>query len=35
MESFWGGHDEISPKICFIQVGMICKKSCFSDRLSF
>jgi hypothetical protein len=35
MQSFWGGHDEISPKICFIQVGMICKKSCFSDRLSF
>jgi hypothetical protein len=35
MRSFWGGHGEISPKTCFIQVGMICQKCCFSDRLSF
>jgi hypothetical protein len=24
MRSFWGGHGEISPKPCFIQVCMIC-----------
>jgi hypothetical protein len=23
MQRFWGGHGEISPKTCFIQVGMI------------
>jgi hypothetical protein len=35
MRSFWGGHDEILPKTCFIQVGMICQKYGFSERLSF
>jgi hypothetical protein len=35
MRSFWRGHGEVSPKICFIQVGMICQKCCLSDRLSF
>jgi hypothetical protein len=35
MQSFWGGHGEILPKTCFIQVGMICQKYCFSDQLSF
>jgi hypothetical protein len=35
MQSFWGGHGEISPRTCFIQEGMICQKRCFSDRLSF
>jgi hypothetical protein len=35
MQSFWGGLDKILPKTCFIQVGMICQKCCFSDRLSF
>jgi hypothetical protein len=34
MRIFWGGHGEISPKISFIQVGMICEKYCFSDRSS-
>jgi hypothetical protein len=36
MQSFWGGHGKILPKkTYFIQVGMICQKCCFSDRLSF
>jgi hypothetical protein len=35
MRSFWGGHGKILPKTCFLQVGMICQKCCFSDRLSF
>jgi hypothetical protein len=35
MQSLWGGHGKISPKTCFIQVGMIYQKCCFSDRLSF
>jgi hypothetical protein len=35
MRSFWGGHGEISPKTCFIQLGMICQKYCFSDQSSF
>jgi hypothetical protein len=33
-QSFWGGHGEISPKTCFIQVGMICQKYYFSNRSS-
>jgi hypothetical protein len=35
MRSCWGGHGEILPKTCFIQVGMICQKSSFHDWLSF
>jgi hypothetical protein len=35
MRSFWGGHGEIPPKTCFIQVGMLCQKYYFSDQSSF
>jgi hypothetical protein len=35
MRRFWGGHGKISPKTCFIQVGMICQKYCFSVRSNF
>jgi hypothetical protein len=35
MQSFWGGHSEISARTCFIQEGMICQKDCFSDRSKF
>jgi hypothetical protein len=35
MRSFWGGHDKISPRTCFIQEGMICQKCYFSVQSSF
>jgi hypothetical protein len=35
MQSFLGGHGKISPKTCFIQVGMICQKYGFNDWSSF
>jgi hypothetical protein len=35
MRSFSKGHGELSPKTCFIQVGMICQKYCFRDWSNF